>query len=419
MTFEHFGLCPEILTAINIQGYTEPTPIQQQAIPIILEGHDLLARAQTGTGKTAAFTLPLLQLLTTKPNVTGHRPRALILTPTRELAAQVGANVAAYGQTLDIKSTVIFGGVGIRPQKKCLQQGVDIVIATPGRLLDLIDQHALDLSQLQMLILDEADRMLDMGFINDIRKIIHQLPTKRQTMLFSATYPNAIRKLAETILYKPTMIDVSRRNTTAESVKQCAYYVPQPRKRELLSQLIKNGSWTQVLVFTRTKLRARQLTQQLIRDNILATAIHGDKNQAARTRALQEFKDGKFPVLVATDIAARGLDLVDLSHVVNYDLPNIAEDYIHRIGRTGRAGRSGEAVSLVSPGEIKYMKAIEKFLQRSIYIQRNDDLFPVSKKRVNKGVQAARNRKHKGKAKWGKLNAAKGGLSRAQRKMIP
>jgi ATP-dependent RNA helicase RhlE len=421
MSFENFGLRPEILIGVQSQGYTEPTPIQQQAIPVILEGRDILAGAQTGTGKTAAFTLPLLQLLSTNQQSSDHRPRALVLTPTRELAAQVGASIQTYGQGLDIKSTVIFGGVGITPQIKLLQQGVDIVIGTPGRLIDLADREALDLSHIEVLILDEADRMLDMGFIHDIRKIIKMVPIKRQTLFFSATYADSIRKLADKILYKPEMIEVSRRNTAAELVQQCAYYVPRARKRELLSHLIKTGNWTQVLVFTRTKQGASQLAQQLVKDEIMATAIHGNKSQAVRTRALADFKEGKFHVLVATDIAARGLDIVELPHVVNYELPNITEDYIHRIGRTGRAGRSGEAVSLVSPGEVKYMKAIEKLLKKSIYVKRNDD-FAASPASRDKGRdQRSRRRNNKGnsKSKWGKLTDSKKGLSRAQRKRIP
>ncbi|MCF6177453.1 MAG: DEAD/DEAH box helicase [Victivallaceae bacterium] len=422
MTFEKFGLLPEILTGVKNKGYNEPTPIQTQAIPVIMQGRDILAGAQTGTGKTAAFTLPLLHLLSTNKVANDHRPRALVLTPTRELAAQVGASIQTYGQDLDIKSTAIFGGVGITPQIERLQQGVDIVIGTPGRLIDLMEQEELDLSQLEVLILDEADRMLDMGFIHDIRKIIKMVPKKRQTLFFSATYSNAIKKLADTILYKPEMVEVSRANSAAELVKQCAYYVPRTRKRELLSHLIKTGNWIQVLVFTRTKQAASELAQQLVDDDILATAIHGDKSQAKRTRALADFKAGKFHVLVATDIAARGLDIVQLPHVVNYELPNITEDYIHRIGRTGRAGRPGSAVALVSPGEIKQMKAIEKLLKKSIYVKRNDDFATPSKNRdrgrSGKGAQTTRRRKDKNRSVWGNAGNRKKGLTRAQRLKI-
>jgi ATP-dependent RNA helicase RhlE len=422
MRFEEFGLLPELLIGIENRGYSEPTPIQTEAIPVIMQGRDILAGAQTGTGKTAAFTLPLLHLLSTNKVTNTHRPRALVLTPTRELAAQVGASIATYGAALAIKSIVIFGGVGITPQIEQLQQGVDIVVGTPGRLLDLIDREELDLSQLEVLILDEADRMLDMGFIHDIRKIIKVVPVKRQTLFFSATYSNAIKKLADTILYKPELIEVSRANSAAELVQQCAYYVPRSRKRELLTHLIKTGNWSQVLVFTRTKQTASELAQQLVDDNILATAIHGNKSQAARTRALEEFKAGKFQVLVATDIAARGLDIAQLPHVVNYELPNITEDYIHRIGRTGRAGRSGEAVALVSPGEIKYMKAIEKLLKKSIYVKRNDDFAAPSKNRnrvnSNRGAKKTPRRKNQKQSAWGNARNRGKGLSRAQRLKI-
>ncbi len=368
MSFEKLGLSPAILAGVKAQGYDEPTPIQKKAIPIIMQGRDILAGAQTGTGKTAAFTLPLLHLLNTNKHPGGHLPRALVLAPTRELAAQVGASIQTYGQGLKIESTVIFGGVGINPQKKRLRQGVEIVIGTPGRLLDLAGQKDLNLSRIEVLILDEADRMLDMGFIHDIRKIIKMVPKQRQTLFFSATYSKEIKALADTILNKPELVEVARRNTAAENVEQSIYNVPKSRKRDLLSHLIKTGEWSQVLVFTRTKHGANRLAKQLCQDGIESTAIHGNKSQAARTRALADFKAGKVRILVATDIAARGLDIVQLPHVVNYELPNVPEDYIHRIGRTGRAGYNGEAISLVMKEEGKLLQAIERLLKRAIKV---------------------------------------------------
>ncbi|MCF6177294.1 MAG: DEAD/DEAH box helicase [Victivallaceae bacterium] len=368
MSFEKLGLSPAILAGVKAQGYNEPTPIQSKAIPIIMQGRDILAGAQTGTGKTAAFTLPLLHLLTTNKHPGGHLPRALVLAPTRELAAQVGASIQTYGQGLSIESTVIFGGVGINPQKKRLRQGVEIVIGTPGRLLDLAGQKDLNLSRIEVLILDEADRMLDMGFIHDIRKIIKMVPKQRQTLFFSATYSKEIKALSDTILNKPELVEVARRNTAAENVAQSIYYVPKSRKRDLLSHLIKEGEWSQVLVFTRTKHGANRLAKQLCQDGIESTAIHGNKSQAARTRALADFKAGQVRVLVATDIAARGLDIVQLPHVVNYEIPNVPEDYIHRIGRTGRAGCNGEAISLVMKEEGKLLQAIERLLKKTIKV---------------------------------------------------
>jgi ATP-dependent RNA helicase RhlE len=370
MSFDNLGLRPEILTGIKFQGYTEPTPIQKQSIPIILSGKDILAGAQTGTGKTAAFTLPLLHLLSTSDNPGGHRPRALILAPTRELAAQVGESVATYGKGLKIRSTIIFGGVGINPQKDRLRKGVDIVIGTPGRLLDLAGQKCLDLSRIEYLILDEADRMLDMGFIHDIRKIIKMVPQKRQTLFFSATYSKEIKTLSDTILTKPEFVEVARQNTAAETVDQAVYHVAKAKKRNLLAELIKGGNWGQVLVFTRTKHGANRLAQQLEKDGISSAAIHGNKSQSARTKALAAFKANSVCALVATDIAARGLDIDRLPHVVNYELPQVAEDYVHRIGRTGRAGCSGEAVSLVSDDETKLLKAIERLMKKSIPVKK-------------------------------------------------
>ncbi|MCB1800921.1 MAG: DEAD/DEAH box helicase, partial [Gammaproteobacteria bacterium] len=350
------------------QGYTHPTPIQQQAIPVILEGRDVLAAAQTGTGKTAGFTLPLLQLLAGR-KAEGKRPnqpRALILVPTRELAAQVGDSVTTYGKHLALRSSVIFGGVKINPQISALRQGVDILIATPGRLLDHVQQRTLDLSKIEILVLDEADRMLDMGFIHDIRKVLALLPAKRQNLLFSATFAGEIRTLADKLLDQPVSIDVAPRNTAAETVAQVVYPVDKARKRELLSYLIGANNWRQVLVFTRTKHGANRLAGQLEHDGLTAAAIHGNKSQGARTKALAGFKAGTVRVLVATDIAARGLDIDQLPHVVNYELPNVAEDYVHRIGRTGRAGNEGEAISLVCVDELKLLSDIERLLGRKI-----------------------------------------------------
>ena len=367
MSFDSLGLSAELLRAVAEQGYSDPTPVQRQAIPVILEGRDILAGAQTGTGKTAGFTLPLLQRLSAeKPAGAGRPVRALILTPTRELAAQVGASVKDYGRHLPLRSTVVFGGVGINPQISELRRGVDILIATPGRLLDHMNQRTVDLSRVEILVLDEADRMLDMGFIHDIRKVLAVLPAKRQTLLFSATFSDEIRALADKLLNSPVPIDVARRNTAVESVTQMVYPVDRVRKRELLSHLIKIEEWSQVLVFTRTKHGANRLAQQLEDDGIQSAAIHGNKSQSARTKALADFKQGKVRVLVATDIAARGIDIDQLPHVVNYELPNVAEDYVHRIGRTGRAGNSGEAVSLVCIDEAGLLQGIERLLKRRL-----------------------------------------------------
>ncbi len=366
MSFDSLGLSADILRAVSEQGYSEPTPVQKQAIPLILEGRDLLAGAQTGTGKTAGFTLPLLHLLSQRPGKSARKPRALILTPTRELAAQIGENVSAYGRHLSLKSTVIFGGVKINPQIDKLRRGVDILIATPGRLLDHVGQKTLDLSAVEILVLDEADRMLDMGFIHDIKKVLALLPRKRQNLLFSATYNPTIRQLADGLLDNPAQVEVAQRNTTAERVSQLVHPVDKARKRELLSWLIGDGDWKQVLVFTRTKHGANRLAEQLGKDGISAAAIHGNKSQGARTKALAGFKQGDIRVLVATDIAARGLDIDQLPHVVNYELPNVPEDYVHRIGRTGRAGREGQAISLVCVDEHKLLRDIERLLKKPI-----------------------------------------------------
>ncbi|HEX9627277.1 MAG TPA: DEAD/DEAH box helicase, partial [Acidiferrobacterales bacterium] len=366
MSFASLGLTAELVRAVADKGYTEPTPIQRQAIPVILEGRDILAGAQTGTGKTAGFALPMLQRLSARPAAARRPVRALILTPTRELAAQVGESVRTYGRHLSLTSTVVFGGVGINPQIDALRRGVDILVATPGRLLDHVQQRTVDLSKVEILVLDEADRMLDMGFIRDIRKILALLPRARQNLLFSATYTDEIKVLADDLLTSPALIEVARRNTAAELVNQVVHPVDRERKRELLSQLIREHNWHQVLVFTRTKHGADRLSKQLLKDGINATAIHGNKGQGARTRALAEFKQNTVQVLVATDIAARGLDIDQLPHVVNFELPNVPEDYVHRIGRTGRAGNNGEAVSLVCVDELGLLRDIERVLKREL-----------------------------------------------------
>jgi ATP-dependent RNA helicase RhlE len=367
MTFRNLGLSTDLLRAVADSGYTEPTPIQQQAIPAILQGQDIFASAQTGTGKTAGFTLPLLQLLgTTNPNKVPRTPKALILTPTRELADQVNDSVKTYGKYLSLRSAVVYGGVGIGPQIQMLRRGVDILVATPGRLLDHLGQKTVDLSQIEILVLDECDRMLDMGFIHDIRKILAKLPPSRQTLMFSATFSKPIQQLANTLLKSPTQIEVARRNTAAEQVEQVVHPVDRDRKRELLSYMIGFHNWKQVLVFTRTKHGANRLAEQLAKDGLKSTAIHGNKSQAARTRALQDFKQGKVRVLVATDVASRGLDIDQLPHVVNFELPNVPEDYVHRIGRTGRAGNVGRAVSLVCGDEYPLLKDIERLLNQTL-----------------------------------------------------
>jgi len=369
-SFESLGLSAELLRAVAEQGYTTPTPIQAQAIPVVLSQRDLLGAAQTGTGKTAGFTLPMLQRLSAAANRSAsparHPIRALILVPTRELAAQVQDSVRAYGRHLKLRSTVIFGGVGFNPQAEELRRGVDIVVATPGRLLDHVEQRTIDLRHVEILVLDEADRMLDMGFIPAIRRILALLPAKRQNLLFSATFPDEIRKLTRSFMHDPATVEVAPRNQPIELISQVAYSVHRDRKRELLSQLVKANDWRQVLVFTRTKHGANRLAQQLERDGIEADAIHGNKSQNARTRALKRFKDNELRVLVATDIAARGLDIEELPHVVNYDLPHVAEDYVHRIGRTGRAGASGQAVSLVSADDRPLLAAIERLTGKRI-----------------------------------------------------
>lgn len=366
MSFSDLALRDEILRAVTEQGYTEPSPIQAKAIPVVLSGDDLMAAAQTGTGKTAGFTLPILQRLSDGKPASANQVRALVLTPTRELAAQVFDNVGQYSRYLKLRSNVVFGGVKINPQMMKLRKGSDILVATPGRLLDLFGQNAVKFQQLEVLVLDEADRMLDMGFIHDIKKILNILPAKRQTLMFSATFSDDIRNLAKQFLHAPKEVSVSPKNSTANTVKQVLHPVDKAKKSALLKHLIKDGNWTQVLVFVRTKHGANKLTKQLDSAGISAAAIHGNKSQGARTKALAQFKKLDIQVLVATDIAARGLDIDQLPHVINYDLPNVPEDYVHRIGRTGRAGASGEAVSLVCADEIKQLNDIERLIGRHI-----------------------------------------------------
>ncbi|MDL5034145.1 DEAD/DEAH box helicase [Pelomonas sp. APW6] len=370
MSFDSLGLAEPLLKAIADAGYSTPTPIQSQAIPAVLQGGDLMAGAQTGTGKTAGFTLPLLHRLSLqKPSrdARGRIPiRALVLTPTRELAAQVEESVRLYGKYLPLTSMVMFGGVGMQPQIDRLRKGVDILVATPGRLLDHAQQGTLDLSHVQILVLDEADRMLDMGFIHDIKKVLALLPQKKQSLLFSATFSDDIKALADRLLNQPALIEVARRNQTNESIAQKIHPVDRDKKKELLAHLIRQGDWHQVLVFTRMKHGANRLAEYLNKEDISAMAIHGNKSQGARTKALSEFKAGTLQVLVATDIAARGIDIDQLPHVVNYELPNVPEDYVHRIGRTGRAGAKGEAVSLVCVDENGFLRDIEKLIKREI-----------------------------------------------------
>ncbi len=367
MSFDALGLRPELLRALAERGYSSPTPIQVRAIPEILAGRDILAGAQTGTGKTAGFTLPVLQHLhTAAPGAASPAPRALVIVPTRELAAQVAESVSLYGRYLPLRCNVVFGGVSIRPQIDCLRRGTDILVATPGRLLDHARQGTVDLSRIRILVLDEADRMLDMGFIHDIRRVLRLLPEQRQNLMFSATYSDEIRLLAQRLLRAPVEIEIARRNAPIEAVSQRVHLVDRSDKRALLSHLIRAGDWAQVLVFTRTKHGANRLTWQLEADGIAASAIHGNKSQSARTRALGDFKSGRLTALVATEVAARGLDIKELPCVVNFELPNVPEDYVHRIGRTGRAGAGGVAVSLVAADEHVLLRDIERLIGRSI-----------------------------------------------------
>ncbi len=414
MTFKDLGLSEEIVRAVSERGYTEPTPIQRQAIPAVLSGGDLLAGAQTGTGKTAGFTLPILHRLSDKSikQPSEGRPpiRALILTPTRELAAQVEESVREYGKYVKLTSMVMFGGVNINPQITKLRSRVDILVATPGRLLDHIGQRTLDLSKVEILVLDEADRMLDMGFIRDIKKILALLPKKRQNLLFSATFSDEIKALADGLLDNPALIEVARRNATAELITQKVYLVDREKKRDLLAHLIKEHNWFQVLVFTRTKHGANRLAEQLDKGGIPALAIHGNKSQGARTKALKEFKDGTLQVLVATDIAARGIDISELPHVVNYELPNVPEDYVHRIGRTGRAGSEGEATSLVCVDEHKLLKDIERLIKREL----PRDILPGFEPDLNAKPEPIQNGQNRGQRQGHGRSQPRGNGNQAQ-----
>ncbi|WP_298346322.1 DEAD/DEAH box helicase [uncultured Algibacter sp.] len=369
MPFQSLGLSEALLKAISKKGYTTPSPIQQKAIPPVLEGKDVLASAQTGTGKTAGFTLPLLHILSENPKEKYRPIRALILTPTRELAAQVYANVREYSEFLNLRSAVIFGGVNQKPQVATIRRGVDVLVATPGRLLDLQSQGLLSLKRVEIFVLDEADRMLDMGFLRDIQKVINLMPDKRQNLMFSATFSKDIKKLAHGILNHPVQVEATPENTTVEAITQKVYRVAKGKKTGLIIKLISDGNWKQVLVFTRTKHGANRLCEKMVKSGITAAAIHGNKSQGARTKALSGFKSGKIRVLVATDIAARGLDIPLLPHVINFELPNISEDYVHRIGRTGRAGANGQALSLVSADETSFLKGIEKLIGETIEVE--------------------------------------------------
>ena len=376
MSFELLGLQPELLRAVAEKGYTTPSPIQSQAIPAVLAGGDLIAGAQTGTGKTAAFVLPMLQRLAQATH-SGRAPRALVLTPTRELAAQVAESARTYGKYVRLRTAVVFGGVSINPQIDAMRAGCDLLVATPGRLLDLAEQRAVDLREVQCFVLDEADRMLDMGFIHAIRRVLKMLPPQRQNLMFSATYSAEIRELANRFVRNPVVVDVAPRNATADKVEQSVYRVPKDHKRHLLAHLIGNGNWHQVLVFTRTKHGANRLAQQLEGAGIRSAAIHGNKSQGARVRALSDFKDNKVTALVATEVAARGLDIKELPYVVNYELPNVPEDYVYRIGRTARAGTTGAAVSLVSPDEAPLLRDIERLLRKSLPVAALPE-FPIT-----------------------------------------
>ncbi|MCD4689535.1 MAG: DEAD/DEAH box helicase [Desulfuromonadaceae bacterium] len=399
MSFASLGLSAPLLRAIDESGYATPTPIQIKAIPAVLAGRDIMAAAQTGTGKTASFALPLLQRLTSGPQVKSNHIRALVLTPTRELAVQVGQNVANYGKHLSLKSAVVYGGVKINPQMMKLRGGVDVLVATPGRLLDLFSQNAVKFSQLETLVLDEADRMLDLGFSDEIRKVLALLPKRRQNLLFSATFGEDIRKLSDGLLNQPLQVEVSPRNSTAQSVKQWVYEVDKSKKAALLSHLVRNQGWTQVLVFIRTKHGADSLVANLIRDGIAAAAIHGSKSQGVRSRVLAEFKANRIRVLVATDIAARGIDISELPLVINYELPKVPEDYIHRIGRTGRAGSTGEGISLVSADEVKLLAAIETLIRLTLVREVENGFIPTHKVPLTRDVRVRPKKPKKPKQK--------------------
>ena len=395
MAFDSLGLCKDIITAVTEQGYKKPSAIQLKAIPAVLEGKDVMAAAQTGTGKTAGFTLPILEILRQGKRANNNQTRALILTPTRELAAQIADSVQSYGKYLSLTSSVVFGGVKINPQMMRLRQGVDVLIATPGRLLDLYEQNAINFNQLEVLVLDEADRMLDMGFIRDIKKIIALLPKQRQNLLFSATFSQEIRELAKGIVKSPIEIAVNPENSTAKTVEQVVIPSDKKKKPKLLTYLIKENNWQQVLVFCKTKHGANRLTRDLQTADIDATAIHGNKSQGARTRALAEFKSGQVKVLVATDIAARGLDIDQLPQVVNFELPNVPQDYVHRIGRTGRAGASGLAVSLVSADELKQLQDIEYIIQQHIERKHEAGFEPVNELPPSRAIKPLKAKKPK------------------------
>lgn len=419
MTFKSLGLSEELLKAIDKKGYTRPSPIQEKAIPLVLKRKDVLASAQTGTGKTAGFVLPILEILNNKPQVGKRKIKALVLTPTRELAAQIYDNAIEYSEFIDFRTAVIFGGVNQNPQVRAIRNGLDMLVATPGRLLDLISQKLLSIKDVEILVLDEADRMLDMGFQRDINKILAMLPKKRQNLLFSATFSKEIKKLANGFMHQPELVETVAPNTTAERVDQLVIKVDKAKKADITIKLIKEGDWEQVLIFTRTKHGANRLAQKLDRKKISAAAIHGDKSQNQRTRALAGFKEGTVRVLVATDIAARGLDIPLLPHVINYELPNVPEDYVHRIGRTGRAGASGEAVSLVEVNEYQYLKDIEKLLGESIPGQIIPGFEPTDKAETKeekkakeaekqRQIKARREKKHAtGGARGGRINKGK------------
>ncbi len=419
MSFQSLGLSAALLKAVSKKGYTTPSPIQKKAIPKILERKDVLASAQTGTGKTAGFTLPMLQILSSEAPLRNRPIRALILTPTRELAAQVLEDVKTYSEFIDIRSMVIFGGVNANPQIKTLRQGVDILVATPGRLLDLENQNALSLSKVEILVLDEADRMLDMGFLRDIKKILALVPKKRQNLLFSATFSKEIKQLANSFLHNPVLVEATPENTTVDKIDQIVYRTNKAMKTDLVIKLISEGNWQQVLIFTRTKHGANRLAEKLDKAGISSAAIHGNKSQGARTKALAGFKSGRVNVLVATDIAARGLDIPLLPHVINYELPNIPEDYVHRIGRTGRAGASGEAISIVSVDENEYVRGIEKLLGERLESEVLSGFEPteslheiLEKKAENKaqnqrGRQQSRNKKPAGSKGQGRNNRSR------------
>ncbi|PIA79504.1 ATP-dependent RNA helicase RhlE [Gaetbulibacter sp. 4G1] len=419
MSFNSLGLSEALLKAISKKGYTTPSPIQQKAIPPVLEGRDVLASAQTGTGKTAGFTLPLLHILSENPKAKYRPIRALILTPTRELAAQVYANVREYSEFLNLRSAVIFGGVNQKPQVATIRQGVDILVATPGRLLDLQNQGLLSLKRVEIFVLDEADRMLDMGFLRDIEKVIKSMPEKRQNLMFSATFSKEIKKLAHGILNNPVHVEATPENTTVEAISQKVYRVAKGLKTNLIIKLISDDNWKQVLVFTRTKHGANKLCKKMISSGITAAAIHGNKSQGARTKALAGFKNGNVRVLVATDIAARGLDIPLLPHVVNFELPNISEDYVHRIGRTGRAGASGEALSLVSADEITYLRGIEKLVGMKLPVEIVEGFEPdpnASTEPIKPGQNRSRNPRNRNNNRNSNSNQSNRGRNNSNRR---